>query len=152
MSRPRASQDVNGDEGRSKAASRADAERPARAEMIGHPADDRRADRRAAQRDRRARIAITRPRMAGSVESCIRLLVDVGEGLRGHADDDQRDGRRASSSASMAASVQPSPKTAAPTSSKPIRGLLAAGGQQRAGDRADRHDRRQQAVSGWRPA
>jgi hypothetical protein len=67
----------------------ADAERPARAERsatqptIGAPIG---VQPKAIAR----RIAITRPRIAGSVESCIRLLVELEKGQRRHADDDQR--------------------------------------------------------------
>ena len=69
-----ASQGVDGYAGSRKARGGTDAEGPARAEGIRHPADDRCANRRAAERDADAK-RITRPRIAGSVESCIRLFV-----------------------------------------------------------------------------
>lgn len=54
----------------------AEAERPARAEAAGDPTDDGRPDGGAAQ-DIARRIAITRPRMTGSVDSCTKLFVAI---------------------------------------------------------------------------
>jgi len=68
-------QSVSGHNGRGKARCSADAERPARAGMVGDPTYDWRANWRAPERDAETERHHLSSRMAGSVESCIRVLV-----------------------------------------------------------------------------
>ena len=101
------------DQGGGDAGSGADAQRPARSEMVGNPTNDRCADRCSPERNANPQGHHS-ARIAGSVESCMMLLVPLVKitpaALRtmSAAPNDQYPGARA-------ARVQPSPKTAAPT-------------------------------------
>ena len=88
---------------------------------------------------------MTRPRIAGSVDSCIRLFVEL---VKVRVDTPMTTSAAPNSQAFgvIAANAKPAPKIAAPIEQKLEARLLAPRGEQRAGKRADRHDRRQQPV------
>src|SRR6202022_2799973 len=68
------------------------------------------------------RIAMTRPRITGSVDNCIRLLVEF-EKVKAETPMITRAQPNSQVSGAIAASVQPNPKIAAPTTSSAKRGF-----------------------------